>query len=102
MPEKECAAYGPQLRQRCAELRAAAAKRRLELLRTGQMKELGKSIWKSWGFKFSKVPILVDLFNKIGPFGTFHALIFSAGVCGNGSRNEGREMAWFDIPCCLG
>ena len=36
--EKECAAYGPQLRRRCAELRAAAAKRRLELLRTGQMK----------------------------------------------------------------
>ena len=35
---KECAAYGPQLRRRCAELRAAAAKRRLELLRTGQMK----------------------------------------------------------------
>lgn len=36
---EECAAYGPQLRRRCAELRAAAAKRRLELLRTGQMKE---------------------------------------------------------------
>ena len=36
---EECAAYGPRLRQRCAELRAAAAKRRLELLRTGQMKE---------------------------------------------------------------
>ena len=37
--EQECATFGPTLRRRCAELRAAAAQRRLELLKKGDMKD---------------------------------------------------------------
>ncbi|CAJ1427484.1 unnamed protein product, partial [Effrenium voratum] len=41
---EECASFGPVLRRRCCELRAQGAKRRLELLKSGQLEEYAAAV----------------------------------------------------------